>query len=306
MEQPNIQRSIALEDRPRMWIVAKGVLHDAGRLARRHPIGATSSVAVIAFVVLALGAPLFSRYDPLLTDPANGLAGPSADHWLGTDRFGRDVYSRLIYGTRVSVLMAVAPIFLALLLGTAVGLVSGFLGGWVDDALQRLVDAVMAFPALVLALVFVALLGTELRNVVIAIAIIMSPGIARLARASVLATRQLPYVEAARVLGGNGWRVALRHILPNIVSPLIILGTSLSGAAVLAEASLAYLGFGTQPPDPSWGNMLGHDTRQYFTVAPWLAIFPGVALGVLVLALNLFGDALRDALDPRSDRRSAL
>ncbi len=276
------------------------------RWAYSHPLGTLALSIVVFFIVVALAAPAVTPHDPLTTTPADSLQGPSGDHWFGTDRFGRDVYSRIVYGSRVSLLVAVLPVALGLAAGAAVGMISGFVGGWVDEIIQRVVDAIMAFPAVVLTLAFVALLGTELRNVILAIAIIIAPGLTRLARASVLATRQLPYVEAARVLGASEMRVALRHVFPNITSPLIILASSLGGAAVLAEASLSYLGFGTQPPDPSWGNMLGHDARQYFTVAPWLAVFPGLAIGLLVLAFNLLGDTLRDVLDPRSRRRGVL
>lgn len=285
--------------------VRRGGLGRLGRIIRAQPLGVAAAAIIIIFVVIAVAAPLVAPDDPLATDALAVRHGPTSSHIMGTDQFGRDTFSRIVYGTRVSLLVGVLPVALATVVGTALGLLSGFAGGWVDELLQRFVDALMAFPALILAMVIVSALGTDFRNVVIAIAVIMVPLLTRVARGSVLATRNLPYVEAARTLGAGEMRVALRHILPNIVSPTIIVASSLGGSAVLAEASLSFLGFGIQPPNPSWGNMLT-DARTFLAVAPWMAIFPGIAIAILVLAFNLLGDSLNDVSDPRSNKGRAL
>lgn len=287
-----------LRSRPRN----RGLGGTVARFARRWPLGAMALVFLGALVVAAILAPALAPYDPLEVHRIDRLTGPSSRYWLGTDAAGRDQLSRLIYGARVSLYVGIASICISTAVGTSLGVVSGFLGGAGDTVVQRLMDALMAIPALVMALTLVSLLGRDTNNVVLALAVVTTPTVNRVARAATLQVTSLPFVLAARSLGASNIRLLIRHILPNMVAPMIVLGASLIGAAILAEAGLSFLGLGVPPPQPTWGNMLTGDNRTVFEIAPWLVVFPGIAITVTVLAFNLLGDTLRDALDPRVRR----
>ncbi len=268
-------------------------------LARRYPLGAVGAIIVIAFVFAAVFAELITVHDPLATDADMSLSAPGAHHWLGADNFGRDVYSRIVYGARISLAVGLGSTFLGCFLGVILGLVSGYMSGWVDLSVQRVIDIMQALPLLVLALVMAAALGPSLENTIIAIAIPIVPHVARVIRANTLALREQPFVEAARAVGMSDFRIAVRHVLPNTLAPLIVLGTAQLGSAILTEASLSFLGLGIPEPFPSWGRMLSESAAEYVRTAPWLVIFPGVAISLVVFGTNLMGDALRDLLDPR-------
>ena len=267
------------------------------RLLRRG--GALFGLAVVAFfVLLAVFAPWIAPYDPVATSWSAVRAAPSAAHWFGADELGRDVLSRIVWGTRASILAGVVSVSISLALGVPIGMAAGYLGRWVDGLISRITDAMLACPFLILAIALAAFLGPSLTNAMIAIGISATPVFIRLTRAQVLAAKSEDYVEAARALGNPHLRIVLRHILPNIVAPLIVQATLAIAAAVIAEASLSFLGLGQQPPAPSWGSML-NTARNYVDQAPWMAIWPGVSIFLLVLSFNLLGDGLRDALDPR-------
>lgn len=267
------------------------------RLTRRR--GAVVGLAVVLlFVVLALGADLFSPYDPTATDWMAVRKGPSLAHPFGTDEIGRDVLSRVIHGARASLMAGLISVGLALALGIPIGLVAGYAGGFVDGLLMRLTDAMLACPFLILAIALAAFLGPSLTNAMIAIGLSATPIFIRLTRAQVQAVKVEDFVEAARAVGNPPWRIALRHILPNIVPALMVQGTLTIAAAIIAEASLSFLGLGQQPPAPSWGSML-NTAKNFLTQAPWMAVWPGLSIFLVVLSFNLVGDGLRDALDPR-------
>jgi len=268
-------------------------------LARRYPLGAAGAVIMALFVGAALFAALITSFDPLSTNAADSLATPGGSHWLGADFMGRDVYSRIVYGARISLAVGLGSTGLGCVFGVVIGLASGYLGGWVDLLVQRLIDMLQALPLLVLALVMAASLGPSLQNTVIAIAIPLIPYVARVIRANTLALREMPFVEAARAVGMSEFRIAARHILPNTLAPLIVLATAQLGSAILTEASLSFLGLGIPEPHPSWGRMLSESAAEYVRTAPWLVIFPGLAISLAVFGANLLGDALRDLLDPR-------
>ena len=268
-------------------------------LARRYPLGAIGAAIMTLFVFAALFAEFLTPYSPLATDAAQSLAAPGAAHWMGADNFGRDVYSRIAFGARISLAVGIGSTALGCLLGVALGLASGYLSGWVDLLVQRLIDILQALPLLVLALVMAAALGPSLKNTVIAIAIPLIPYVARVIRANTLALRVQPFVEAARAAGMGDLAIALRHVLPNTLAPLIVLATAQLGAAILTEAALSFLGLGIPEPHPSWGRMLSESAAEYVRTAPWLVIYPGVAISLVVFGTNLLGDAVRDLLDPR-------
>jgi peptide/nickel transport system permease protein len=268
-------------------------------LARRHLLGAVGLAIMALFVLTAIFADLIGRYDPLAVDAAHALAYPNWQHWMGTDSFGRDVWSRIIHGSRISLAVGLGSTALGATFGVIIGLASGYLSGWVDLVFQRVTDILQALPLLVLALVMTAALGPSLPNVIIAIAIPLVPIVARVIRANTLALREQPFVEAAKSIGMSEMRIALFHVLPNTLAPLIVLATAQLGSAILTEASLSFLGLGIPEPYPSWGRMLSESAAEYIRVAPWLVIFPGVAISLAVFGTNLFGDALRDILDPR-------
>jgi peptide/nickel transport system permease protein len=289
---------------PASPVAATAVMPEAGpgrrawlRLWRRR--GAMLGLAVILiFVVLALLAPWIAPHDPIETSWTAIRKAPSVEHLFGTDEVGRDVLSRVIYGTRASLLAGLASVSISLLLGVPIGLAAGFLGGFVDGAISRVTDAFLACPFLILAIALAAFLGPSLTNAMIAIGISATPIFVRLTRAQVIQVKVEDYIEAARAVGNPPWRIALRHIMPNILAPLIVQSTLAIAAAVIAEASLSFLGLGQQPPAPSWGSML-NTAKNYIDNAPWMAVWPGVSIFLLVLSFNLLGDGLRDALDPR-------
>jgi peptide/nickel transport system permease protein len=264
---------------------------------RRRPAMVGLAV-VLLFIVMALFAPWIAPHDPVATSWGAIRKAPSAAHWFGTDEIGRDVLSRVIWGTRASLLAGVVSVSISLLLGVPIGLAAGFIGGLVDGLISRLTDAFLACPFLILAIALAAFLGPSLTNAMIAIGVSATPIFVRLTRAQVINVKVEEYVEAARALGNPPWRIALRHVLPNVTAPLIVQATLAIAAAVIAEASLSFLGLGQQPPDPSWGSML-NTAKNYVDQAPWMAVWPGLAIFLLVLAFNLVGDGLRDALDPR-------
>jgi len=267
------------------------------RLARRG--GAMFGLAVVLFFLLiAALAPWIAPYDPLATSWTALRLAPSATYPFGTDEIGRDVLSRVIWGARASILAGLVSVSISVSLGVPIGMLAGYLGRWVDALISRITDAMLACPFLILAIALAAFLGPSLTNAMIAIGISATPVFIRLTRAQVLAAKAEDYVEAARALGNPHLRIALRHILPNIVAPLIVQATLAIAAAVIAEASLSFLGLGQQPPAPSWGSML-NTARSYVDQAPWMAVWPGLSIFLLVLSFNLLGDGLRDALDPR-------
>jgi peptide/nickel transport system permease protein len=267
------------------------------RLTRRR--GAMAGLFIVLFFILvALFAPWIAPYDPLETSWSAVRKAPSLAYLFGTDEIGRDVLSRVIWGTRASLLAGVVSVSISLALGVPIGLLAGYAGGWTDGVISRFTDAMLACPFLILAIALAAFLGPSLTNAMIAIGITATPIFIRLTRAQVLAVKVEDYVEAARALGNPHLRIALRHILPNIVAPLIVQATLAIAAAVIAEASLSFLGLGQQPPAPSWGSML-NTAKNYIDQAPWMSIWPGLSIFLLVLSFNLLGDGLRDALDPR-------
>lgn len=268
----------------------------------RHRLAMFGLVVVFLFVAAAILAPWISPADPLATSWTAIRRAPSAAHWFGTDENGRDVLSRVLWGARASLMAGVIAVGGALLIGVPIGLVAGLAGGWVDAVISRVADAMLAVPFLILAIALAAFLGPALENAMLAIAISASPVFVRLARGMALEANTTDYAEAARAMGNPPARTALVHILPNIAPPLLVQATLSIAEAIIAEASLSFLGLGQQPPAPSWGSML-NSAQRFIENAPWLAIFPGMAIFTLVLALNLLGDGLRDALDPRSARR---
>lgn len=260
---------------------------------------------VLLLVLLAVAAPLVARHDPLHIDLINQLSPPSADHWLGTDIQGRDVWARLVYGARISLSVGIVSQGIALLIGVSLGLIAGYYGRWVDELVMRLADVTLAFPTLLLLIAMVAALQPSLGVVFVTIGIVGWAGMARLVRGQVLVVRHLEYVQASKALGGRDWRIILQHVLPGVLAPVIIAATLGIAGAIIAESSLSFLGLGVQPPTPSWGSMIadGRDLSQ-LRHAPWTSLFPGLAIGAAVLGFNLLGDALRDALDPRALRAS--
>jgi peptide/nickel transport system permease protein len=266
---------------------------------RRYPLGAIGAVIMTIFVLAAIFAPLITVYDPLTTNAAVSLARPSASHWLGCDFMGRDVYSRIIYGARISLAVSLGSMLLGSSIGVTLGLLSGYLLGWFDLITQRLLEMMQSLPLLVMAIIMAAALGPSLHNTIIAIAIPLVPYVARVIRANTLSLREQPFVEAAKAIGMSEKRIALRHVLPNTLAPLIVLATAQLGSTILTESSLSFLGLGVPEPHPSWGRMLSESAAEYVRTAPWLVIFPGLAISFVVFGTNLLGDALRDLLDPR-------
>ncbi len=266
---------------------------------RRYPLGAIGAAIMGLFVFAAIFAPLITVYDPLSTNAALSLARPSLAHWLGCDFMGRDVYSRIVYGARISLAVGIGSTMLGGSIGVMIGLLSGYLGGWIDLAAQRLIDILQSLPLLVMALLMAAALGPSLHNTIIAISIPLIPYSARVVRANTLSLRELPFVESAKAIGMSEVRIAMRHVLPNTLAPLIVLATAQLGSTILTEASLSFLGLGVPEPHPSWGRMLSESAAEYVRTAPWLVLFPGIAISAVVFGTNLLGDAIRDILDPR-------
>jgi len=281
-------------------------MNERVKRALRSDPRAWFGVAVVVLIVLAaVLAPLVSHGDPLAIDLVNQLQGPSRQHWLGTDIQGRDVWARLVYGSRISLSAGIISQAIALALGLTLGLIAGYKGGWVDEVVMRLADVTLAFPTLLLLIAMAAALQPSLLIVFLTIGVVGWAAMARLVRGQVLVVRQLEYVHASKALGARDTRIVLQHVLPNVVAPILIAATLGVAAAIMAEASLSFLGLGVQPPTPSWGAMIadGRDLNQ-LRHAPWTSVSPGVAIGVAVLGFNLLGDALRDALDPRHAAKS--
>ncbi len=290
--EPALETSLVLEH-GRSWCAS------VWEFARRRPLGAAGAAIVIIMAVAAALAPVVAPYDPLATDYSAMLAAPSSAHWLGTDAFGRDVLSRIIYGARTALTVGIVSALLGATLGAIVGVGSAYFGGWVDLLGERVVDVLLSFPLVIMALAVVATLGNGVWNVVLAITIPMAPRCARVIRSSALAIRRTAYVDAARAAGFSRARIILRHMLPNVMAPYLVMLTAFMGQAVLLEASLSFLGLGVAEPTPAWGLMLKGAAVDFAETAPWLALWPGIAISAAVFAFNLFGDALRDALDPR-------
>ena len=277
----------------------QGWLAAVVQFCRERPLGAIGAAVVIVNLVVAAAANVMAPYDPVATDYAAMLAAPSRAHWLGTDAFGRDVLSRIIFGSRTAMLVGFACAMVGATAGTIIGVSSAYFGGKVDLLIQRVLDIFLAFPLIILALAVVSILGTGILNVIVAITVPMIPRAALVARSSALAIREMPYVDAARAAGFRHGRIILRHMLPNVMAPYLIMLTAFLGQAILLEASLSFLGLGVSEPTPAWGLMLRGAAVQFAETAPWMAIFPGLAISLAVFAFNLFGDSLRDALDPR-------
>jgi peptide/nickel transport system permease protein len=277
----------------------RGWLAVVVEFCRKRPLGAIGAAVVVVNILVGIGANVIAPYDPLATDYGAMLARPSATHWLGTDAFGRDVLTRIIYGSRTAMLVGFSCALLGATIGAVIGVASAYFAGKVDLLVQRVMDIFLAFPLIILALAVVSILGTGIGNVIVAIAIPMIPRAALVTRSSALAIREMPYVDAARAAGFRHRRIIMRHMLPNVMAPYLIMLTAYLGQAILAEASLTFLGLGVSEPTPAWGLMLRGAAVQFAEAAPWMAIFPGLAISLAVFAFNLFGDSLRDALDPR-------
>jgi peptide/nickel transport system permease protein len=269
-----------------------------GVLVKRHPGMIIGLVVLMLFALIAIVGPLVAPHDPLEIIPRASKQAPSALYLFGTDNLGRDVLSRVIYGTRISIVVGLIAVAIAMVGGTFLGTISGYYGGWTDSVIMRTMDIMLAFPGILLAIAIVAILGPSLANTMIAVGLATVPVYARTARGSILSVKTNDYVEAARCIGVPDWRLMLRHVLPNITAPLIVLSTVNVGTAILSAAGLSYLGLGAQPPTPEWGAMLA-ESRVYLREGWWMATFPGIAIMLVVLAVNLLGDGLRDELDPR-------
>jgi peptide/nickel transport system permease protein len=266
---------------------------------RRQPLGTFGLVIVVVMFLAGGLADWIAPFDPEENDSTAMMEAPSLVHWLGTDQFGRDIFSRLVFGARTALIVGFSSAVLGGVIGLVMGVASAYFGGWFDLIFQRVLDVLMAFPLIILALAVVAVFGTGVFNVIIAITIPLVPRCGRVVRASALAVREVPYVDAARALGFSHSRIVLRHMVPNVIAPFLILLSAFVGQAILAEASLSYLGLGVQEPVPAWGLMLQGGAEEYATTAPWIAVFPGLAIMLTVLGISLFGDALRDAIDPK-------
>jgi peptide/nickel transport system permease protein len=290
--------------RPAMPSAFSGALGKIGEFTRQQPLGAVSFVIIFAMMFAGIFCDLVAPYDPLTIDFAAILAPPSLEHWCGTDAFGRDICSRLIYGSRTALVIGFTSSFIGSSLGATLGIASAYFGGRVDAWIQRFMDVLLAFPLIVLALVVVAALrkfvigGVDM-NLILAIAIPIIPRVARVVRAAALGVRVMPYVDAARAAGYSDRRIIFRHMAPNVVAPYLIMLTAFIAQAILAEASLSFLGLGVVEPKAAWGLMLSGNAADFYREAPWMILFPGAAISLAVFAFNLFGDALRDYLDPR-------
>jgi peptide/nickel transport system permease protein len=278
--------------RPSAWKIA-------WKFCKRQPLGTFGLALVIIIAIAGAAAELIAPYNPTANDFAAMTEAPSWEHWLGTDQFGRDMLSRIVFGARTALIVGLSSAAVGGFAGLVVGVSSAYFGGKTDLIIQRISDIVMAFPLIIMALAVVSIFGPGVHNVIIAITIPLIPRCSRVVRASALTVRSMPYIDAARACGFGATRIILRHMAPNVVAPFLIMVTSFVGQAILAEASLSYLGLGVQEPVPAWGLMLQGGAEEYASTAPWIAIFPGVAIMLAVLGINLFGDALRDALDPK-------
>jgi peptide/nickel transport system permease protein len=266
---------------------------------RHRPLGAIGAALILLMVAMAATADLIAPYNPVANDYTAMLSGPSGEHWLGTDAHGRDVLTRILYGSRTALMVGLGASILGATFGSLIGVASAYFGGRIDLIVQRIMDVFFAFPVIILALAVVAVLGTGAGNVILAIAAPMIPRCARVVRSSALAVREMPYIDAARASGFGHRRIILRHMLPNVMAPILIMATAFLGEAILLEASLSFLGLGVQEPTAAWGLMLRGAAVEFAETAPWMAIFPGLAISMAVFGFNLFGDSLRDALDPK-------
>ncbi|MDE2571145.1 MAG: ABC transporter permease [bacterium] len=278
--------------------MSDALAREVWRRFRKNPAALAGAAIIAALLLLALLAPLVAHQDPLGQNLALGATPPSAQHWLGTDKLGRDLFARIVYGARISMRIGFVAVGIAISVGTCIGALAGFFGGAIDGGLMSLMDVMLAFPSIILAIGITTVLGPSVTNLMIAIGIVYVPQYARLARSSVLQVKEMEFVEAARAIGARGPRLLARHIVPNIMAPLLVQATLGIATAELEAAGLSYLGLGARPPAPEWGAML-NNARDYWLNAPWALIFPGVAITIVVLAFNLFGDGLRDALDPK-------
>ena len=263
------------------------------------PLGALGLYLCLATVLVAIFAPLVATRDPLYQLAADRLQAPGTEYWLGTDEFGRDIFSRIVHGARISVTVAVVSVFLATVSGFILGIISGYYGGWIDNLIQRIVEIKLAFPGLIFAMLLVSIWGAGMEKVIIALTVAFLPRTVRTIRGTVLSIKENMYIDAARAVGARDMRIMFRYIMPNATAPFLIIASTLLGAAILAETGLSFLGLGVPPPAPSWGRMLSEGAQTYGAIAPWMALAPGIAIMILVLAFNLFGDALRDIWDPR-------
>ena len=269
------------------------------RFVTHKPLGAGGLVIIIVMVVMAAAGPWITFYDPIEWNLGDKLVAPNVDHWLGTDQMGRDLWTRMMMGARISLMVGFLSVAFGSGIGGILGIISGWYGGKVDQIMQRIMDAFMSIPTLILALAVTAALGTSLTNIIIAIGLVQIPRANRVVRSQVVAVRESQFVDAARAIGAGDVRIMISHITPQCVAPWLIIATGALGIAILTEATLSFLGLGVPPPEPSWGGMLSGPARDYFVQAPWMAIWPGLALSMAVYGFNLFGDALRDVLDPR-------
>lgn len=285
----------AFQDRPGYLKLGSALID----FASRKPLGAFGAIVLASTIFLAIFADVIAPYDPVEIAPAIKLQRPTAAHWFGTDNLGRDILSRIVYGARSSIFVGTIALLMGTVSGTLLGIVSAYLGGKFDLLVQRVVDAVQAFPLLILALAVVAMLGASRFTLIIALAIVIVPGTSRVLRGATLSVKENQYIEAARAIGASSTRIVIQHILPNVTAPIIILASVQLGSTIIVEASLSFLGLGTPPPTPTWGGMLGGTGRQFLIQAPHLAIFPAIAISLAVLGINLLGDGLRDVLDPR-------
>jgi peptide/nickel transport system permease protein len=298
-----IDGAVGVSELPATKLLRRGgidrLLQASGRLVRAKPLGALGGLLIVGLVATAVLAPVLAPYDPIRIKSADRLQPPSLRYLLGTDDFGRDILSRVIHGARISVFLGLGAVGISTGLATVIGVLSGYYGGRIDTAVQRCIDTLMAFPGLVVLLTIMAMLGQGLGNVILALGIGGTAGNARIIRSAVLAIKENQYIEVARATGCRDWQIIVRYILPNIAAPIMVVATLGLSVAILSESSLSFLGFGVPPPTPSWGAMLSGSGRTYMLQAPWMAIFPGMAISLAVFGFNMLGDALRDLLDPK-------
>lgn len=272
------------------------------RRLKKNKAALIGGYLILFFILVAFFGPMLTVHDPEIVDYSNKLRSPDAEHWFGTDHNGRDIFTRIIHGMSITMFVGFLSVFLGMVVGVVIGIVSGYYGGWIDTIFMRFMDVLLAFPGILLAIAIAGVLGGSLMNVIIAVSVFSIPSFARVVRGSTLAVRKLEYIDAIRALGASDGRIIFRHILPNILSPIIVQATLRIATAILTAAGLSFLGLGAQPPTPEWGAML-NDGRPYMYEHPHVAFFPGIAIVVVVLAFNLFGDGLRDALDPKNEEK---
>lgn len=295
------QSSILSAKEPDAAVVLGGRsrLSSLGMHARQNPLATISAFILIVMCLTAIFAPYVTQYGPTDQVLTDRLQSPNGTHWLGTDNFGRDVFSRIVYGSRVSLFIGLSATAIGVAIGAVIGVIAGYLGGWVDLVSQRFIDALMAIPGLLLLMIVAMVLGASTSSIIIALVIFIIAPSTRVVRGHAITVSNEPYVEAARVVGASNWRILFRHILPNVFATVIVAASVIIGAVILAEAALGFLGLGVGEPTPTWGNMLSTSGQQYMEQAPWLAIAPGIVIMLVVGSLNLLGDGLRDVLDPR-------